>query len=208
VAEAGLSRGLAAVRAQQGRFDEARALVARAKATMAERGLRQAGSGIGFISGSVELLAGDHEAAERELRDSLESLSGLGLESRGATLALMLGRVLAMQERHDEAEDVMRPWADAHSWEDWSFVHPAMKATILARRGELDEAERLARDAATRSEQTDFLNWHGDVLLDLAEVLRAAGKPEEARTAVEQALALYEQKGNVVSANAARRLLA
>jgi tetratricopeptide (TPR) repeat protein len=83
-----------------------------------------------------------------------------------------------------------------------------MKATILARRGELDEAERLARDAATRSEQTDFLNWHGDVLLDLAEVLRAAGKPEEARTAVEQALALYEQKGNVVSANAARRLLA
>jgi class 3 adenylate cyclase/tetratricopeptide (TPR) repeat protein len=208
VAEAGLSRGLAAVRAQQGRFDEARALVARAKATMAERGLRQAGSGIGFISGSVELLAGDVEAAERELRDSLESLSGLGLESRGATLALMLGRVLGIQARHDEAEDVMGPWADSHSWEDWSFVYPALTATILARRGELEEAERLARDAVNRSQQTDFLNWRGDVLLDLAEVLRAAGKHDEARTAVEQALALYEQKGNVVSANAARRLLA
>jgi class 3 adenylate cyclase/tetratricopeptide (TPR) repeat protein len=208
VAEAGLSRGLAAARAQQGRFDEARALVARAKATMAERGLRQAGSGIGFISGSVELLAGDVGAAERELRESLESLSGLGLESRGATLALMLARVLAMQGRHDEAENVMRPWADSHSWADWSFTHPAMKATILARRGELEEAERLARDAATRSQQTDFLNWRGDVLLDLAEVLRAADKPDDARAAVERALALYEQKGNVVSASAARTLLA
>jgi class 3 adenylate cyclase/tetratricopeptide (TPR) repeat protein len=207
VAEAGLSRGLAAVRGQQGRFDEARALVARAKATMAERGLRQAGSGIGFISGSVELLAGDIEAAEGELRESLESLSGLGLESRGATLALMLGRVLAMQERHDEAEDVMGPWADSHSWEDWSFVYPALRATMLAKRGELEEAERLAREAVNWSQRTDFLNWRGDVLLDLAEVLRAAAKPDEAGAAVEQALAVYEQKGNVVSANAARRLL-
>ena len=208
VAEAGLSRGLAAARAQQGRFDEARALVARAKTTMAERGLRQAGSGIGFISGSVELLAGDVGAAERELRESLESLSGLGLESRGATLALMLARVLAMQGRHEEAENVMRPWADSHAWEDWSFMHPAMKATILARRGELEEAERLARNAAARSQQTDFLNWRGDVLLDLAEVLRAADKPDDARAAVERALALYEQKGNVVSASAARASLA
>jgi Flp pilus assembly protein TadD len=87
-------------------------------------------------------------------------------------------------------------------------VYPALRATMLARRGELEEAERLGREAVNWSQRTDFLNWRGDVLLDLAEVLRAAGKPDEARTAVEQALALYEQKGNVVSANAARRLLA
>jgi tetratricopeptide (TPR) repeat protein len=207
VAEAGLSRGLAAVRAQQGLFDEARALVARAKATMADRGLRQAGSGIGFISGSVELLAGDVEAAERELRDSLDSLRDLGLESRGGALAIMLARVLRMQARDDEAEDLTRPWADSRSWEDWNFTHPAIRATILAGRGELVEAERLARVATNRSEQSDFLNWRGDVLLDLAEVLWTAGKPDEARAAVEDALRLYEQKGNLVSAGRARRLL-
>ena len=82
-----------------------------------------------------------------------------------------------------------------------------MQGTILARRGKLDEAERLAHDAVNRSERSDFLNWRGDVLVDLAEVLRTAGKRDEACAAVEQAVALYDQKGNVVAAAAARSLL-
>jgi hypothetical protein len=44
-------------------------------------------------------------------------------------------------------------------------------------------------------------------LLDAAEVLRAAERPEDARAAVEEALALFEQKGNEVSAERARALL-
>ncbi len=45
-------------------------------------------------------------------------------------------------------------------------------------------------------------------MLDLAEVLQAAGKPAEAVEAVEQAIELFERKGNVVGAKRARRLLA
>jgi uncharacterized membrane protein len=43
---------------------------------------------------------------------------------------------------------------------------------------------------------TDF-GWGGDVFMDLAEVLRLAGKTDEAVTAVRRARELYEEKGTV-----------
>jgi hypothetical protein len=44
-----------------------------------------------------------------------------------------------------------------------------------------------------------------DALMDLAEVLRLGARPGEAIEAAGQALALYEQKGNLVGVAAARR---
>jgi hypothetical protein len=41
----------------------------------------------------------------------------------------------------------------------------------------------------------------------LAEALRLAGEPAEAASALEEALALYERKGDVVSAGKAQTLL-
>ena len=55
---------------------------------------------------------------------------------------------------------------------------------------------------------TDHLNHQGDALLDLAEVLRSAGKSDEAAAVVTDAAGRYERKGNVVSAERARSLLA
>jgi hypothetical protein len=49
---------------------------------------------------------------------------------------------------------------------------------------------------------------HGECLLDLAEVLRAAGGYDEAGEAARGALALYEQKENVVEAGRAKDFLA
>jgi predicted Zn-dependent protease len=56
------------------------------------------------------------------------------------------------------------------------------------------------REAVTLVEQTDMLNHRCDALLDLAEVLELSGRREEAMAAVEDALALYERKGNLVMA--------
>jgi hypothetical protein len=55
---------------------------------------------------------------------------------------------------------------------------------------------------------TDALIDHGECLLDLAEVLRAAGKRDEAADAAQDALALYEQKENIVEAGRAKGFLA
>ena len=67
---------------------------------------------------------------------------------------------------------------------------------------------RLAREAEALFEGTDALIDHGECLLDLAEVLRAAGDRDEAGEAARAALALYEQKENVVEAARAKAFLA
>ena len=68
-------------------------------------------------------------------------------------------------------------------------------------------AERVARQSVAVIAETDFLNDHGDALMDLAEVRRLAGYADEAIDVVQQALRLYRRKGNVVSEAAASRAL-
>jgi len=78
------------------------------------------------------------------------------------------------------------------------------RAKALARRGELEAAEQLARDAVALAEQSDFLDLHGNALMDLSEVLWIRGRSAEATTAAESALAIFRRKGNRVSAKRAR----
>ena len=81
-----------------------------------------------------------------------------------------------------------------------------MWAKALARRGELEEGERLAREAVVLAAETDMLNAHAEALVDLAEILSLAGR--DARSELDRALALYEQKGNLVMAERTRAGLA
>ena len=78
---------------------------------------------------------------------------------------------------------------------------------MLARRNEFDDGLRLAREAVALAQDSDFLPAHADALADLAEVLRLAGREDEARAALEEAIVLYEQKGNLLASAAARASL-
>jgi len=71
----------------------------------------------------------------------------------------------------------------------------------------LDEAERSAREALDLVARTDALNRHGDSLLVLAEILSFRGRENEADGQIREALRLYEQKGNAVSAERAKAML-
>jgi Flp pilus assembly protein TadD len=73
-------------------------------------------------------------------------------------------------------------------------------AKVHARRSDTELAVARAREAVTLAETTDDLNLHGNVLMDLAEVLTLGGRRSEADQAIEAAIGLYERKGNVVSA--------
>jgi tetratricopeptide (TPR) repeat protein len=93
--------------------------------------------------------------------------------------------VLALQGRELGNDD------DAQTQSLWRQV----AALVAAHRGDPAEAERLAREAVAITEQTDALWWQGDAFVDLAKVLEAAGRPDEAATAYREALDRYERKG-------------
>jgi DNA-binding SARP family transcriptional activator len=202
-------RALAGLNALRGRFDEARGALARASAILSEFGFAVTAASLRETHGLVELLAGDAAAAEEVLRDGLEVLQRLGVTSTASNLSALLARALHAQGRHSEALAYVdleaRPPArdDLYSQVQWRSA----RARVLPVLGEFDEAERLAREAVTRLEETDVLAVRADVLLDLAAVLALAGRDGEARPFVTVARSLYERKGHLVGVRAAERLL-
>jgi tetratricopeptide (TPR) repeat protein len=82
-----------------------------------------------------------------------------------------------------------------------------VQALVYAHRGQHEEAERLAREAVAFAEGMDGLNFQGDALCDLAEVLTRAGRSQEARATLEEALERYERKRNLAMASQVRQRL-
>ena len=82
-----------------------------------------------------------------------------------------------------------------------------VQALVDAHRGQHTQAQQLSGEAVAISERTDALNWQGDALCDLAEVLHTAGQADEAAAALAHALERYQQNKNLaVSAQVRDRL--
>jgi len=118
-----------------------------------------------------------------------------------SSAAALLAHALAGLGRLDEAERFSQTSEGAAAADD-AFSHVlwrSARAKIRARRGELAEAESLAREAVAVADRTDLLNTRGDTLADLGEVIALAGRPAEAAAAFEQAAEIFERKGNRAS---------
>jgi predicted ATPase len=196
---------LAGLHAMEGRFAEARELLDLTRSALAELGL-SLHSAVSHHAATVELLAGQPEAAERWLREGYELLEEMGDRNFLSTTAAFLGETLLAQDRDEEAERFAGVSARLAAGDDlltqgmWRCV----QAAVLAGRGEVDEAERLAREAVAIGERTDFLNYRADMLVRLAEVLARRGQAEEAEAARAEGLRLYERKGNLVASGRLR----
>jgi Flp pilus assembly protein TadD len=83
-----------------------------------------------------------------------------------------------------------------------------VQAKVLARRGDLEQAERLAREATELGDTVDMPAATGEAYEDLGEVLCLAGKKADAERAVERAVEFYDAKGAVAMTDRARRMLA
>jgi hypothetical protein len=90
----------------------------------------------------------------------------------------------------------------------WELTRPPKWSTPDGRFRQLEEAERVGREAVAIASATDVLDLRAQALADLAEVLRLAERSQEARAVLEEAIRLYDEKGNVVAAGQLRALLA
>jgi Flp pilus assembly protein TadD len=206
--EAVIRNHLAGLYAMQDRVTEARQQLARGLAAFDELGATMTSS-VTHPASFVAMLVGDAATAEAHLRRDYERLEQMGEHNYLATTAAFLAQAIAAQGRHDEAERFIVVSRDAGAGEDFlaQVIWQSLLAKILATRGQLKEAEELARAAVALAARTDFLNQHGDALLELAAVLAEAGRTRHARAAVGEALDLYERKGNLIATARARQLL-
>jgi tetratricopeptide (TPR) repeat protein len=204
------SRAVVGFYGMEGRFEEGRELVARASAALEELGRPIERYTLGFWSAPLELLAGDAVASEREAAAACDGLEAAGENGFLSTMAAMLADALYAQGRLGEAEAAVERSRETATSDDFNAqaMWRAAQAKILARRGELEEAERLAREAIEIIDRSDELSHQGDFRVGLAEVLRLAGRTDEAIPLLEEALERYEQKENRVATETTRALLA
>jgi class 3 adenylate cyclase/tetratricopeptide (TPR) repeat protein len=200
--QAAIGSTLAGLHAMRGEFDEARQLWASADKLYELLGLSFRRAARSYIPARIEILAGDYDAAERELRRGYETLERMGEKSLRTTIAAFLAEVVYQQGRDDEAERLTEVSEELAATDDLvpQVLWRSVRAKVLARRGDVERAEELGRQACSFSEGTDFPELKASTSLDLAEVLDAAGKADEAMELVAHARALYEGKGNVVAA--------
>ena len=199
--ECRVMRILAQLRAMNGELETARALYRQSRALLRDLGHRVAEASSGIDVALIELLGGDLGLAEREIRSDLDFLSKAGESYYLSTMTALLSRLVRDQGRDDEALELSRAAEKAADEDDFDSqaLWRAIRAPIIARAGDLAGAEALARRAVELVRRTEAPMMQADALAELAEVLRIAARPMEARVAIDEAIALHCSKGNLVS---------
>jgi len=201
--EAAMATNRAPLEAMRGRFQIARELYTRGQATFEELGRSFSAANARIDSGTVELLAGDHETAEHELRSGFEALEAIGETSVRSSVAALLGRAVLAQGRAAEAEryaaisEQTSSGNDVFAQVEWR----TLRAMVCARTSRLEEAERVAREAVELLEVSDALNLRAEAVAALGEALEVAERTEEARASFTEAQRLSERKGNAALAS-------
>ena len=169
---------------------------------------------VGYGGENVQLahlakVVGDDTRAAQFLETFCENAERLGELAELSTYAPLRGRFLCALGRHEEAEVLAEQGRQLGAAEDvmTQAVWRQAQALILSARGDHASAEKLAREAVTISGQTDNLELQGDGHCDLAEMLEAAGRREDAVSAWQEALDRYERKGIVPLARRVRERL-
>jgi DNA-binding SARP family transcriptional activator len=140
---------------------------------------------------------GDLEDALASAREAVEVLGSIGEASMRSTAWGSVADVLMRTGRHDEALEATERAERLGADDDHvtAIVWRRVRARVWAEGGQVADAVDLARTAVAVAEQTDFLPHAAEACSDLAEVMKIAGRDDEARAAAERSVELYRQKG-------------
>ena len=151
-------------------------------------------------------LATDPYGVEQRMRQGYETLKRVGATSLLSTTAASLAIVLARRGELAEGEQLTHESEEAGSADDvftqvgWRIA----RAMVFARSGKIVDAETLARDALTLALGTEYADMTAIAHLTVADVLVQSGRVGDATSAVDAALAIFDQKELTASADAVR----
>jgi class 3 adenylate cyclase/tetratricopeptide (TPR) repeat protein len=199
---------LAHLEAMRGNFEVARVRYRRGRALLEEFGYRFFAALTSIDSAFVEMLAGDLEAAERELRKDYQTLGQMGEHNYISTTAGILAEVLYRQGRYGESAELAGVCRELASPDDVAsqFLWRCVQAKLLARDRQHEQSDVILAEALELIGGSDWVDWQGNGFMDLAEVCRLRGRTAEAMEALAQASARFAAKGNVVSSRRAGKL--
>jgi len=188
---------LAGTLALQGEPEEARRLMEEARQVFRDLGREFSLLATAFMSGPIEMLAGDLDAAVRELRSACDGLQAMGDRAFTSTLAALLAEACWRTGDLTGAADAaslsrrLAGVGDVISQVRWRCVQAKLEAV----RRNAREAEDLAAQAVQLVVGTDEVTSQGDVLVDAAEVHALLGHTQAAEVLFKDALDRYERKG-------------
>jgi hypothetical protein len=203
-AEASMCHALAHLKARLGDLDAAREAAARYRDFLLETGQT-----IGYwrsaeVLFDIEMLAGDTQGANEVADEAYAHLDERG--DRWPYLSAFLAQARYALGRLDEAAEF-----GGFAASSLNSIERALGLGVLARvratERDATTAEQQIAEAVAIVEGTDFLFDRGTVQLDHGEVMELLGRADDARVARERALATFEDKGDLVSADRARSLL-
>jgi class 3 adenylate cyclase/tetratricopeptide (TPR) repeat protein len=180
----------------RGEVREARRMIELAAATAEAVGMRFFVAVCEGLRADLEYRAGDLVAAERAARRSYEILDATGHVGIKTTHAAQLATYLARLGRLEEAERFAAIGRTAAEDDLPSqSISSTAETIVLFARGDLEGAEDQARAVIAMIADAEEPEAQGDARMELARVLREAGRPSEAEKVSRDALAIYERKG-------------
>ncbi len=209
-AETVIRQPLSWLYALAGRFADARATIGRAQSVQSGSGANIDRAVSALYAGDIEMLAGDAAAAEREMKRGRDMLRAMGKRGFLGYALFALAEAVYTQGRADEAEGLIeeaKALAEADD-PDAQVLWLAIRAKVLAQRGEIAAAMELTSQAETLVASTPAVKLRAEVLKAKAEVARLAGARQEAARNLREALRIYEQRGAAAPADRTRAALA
>jgi tetratricopeptide (TPR) repeat protein len=181
--------------------DEARADVMAGRELLRDLGDQIWWAGSSMLSAEMELLAGNAARAYEMLAEGRERLAESSETGYFATVVGLQAQAAVELGREDEALELAAETARVAATDDFEphVRHRLVRARVLARRGDLDQADELLLEAVALIEPTDYVILHLDVAFARAEVDHLAGRTEAEREVLENALPIAERKRNMVA---------
>ena len=194
----------------EGRFADAREFMQRAREGFQALGMRELEAACDSELGVAELSAGDPAAALPWLLRSDKLLAELGQHALRSTTQAVIAQTHASLNNPTEARAAIGLAERLSAPEDilnFAITH-RVRARLALSEENPEAAVRWARSATAHAFRIDSLEVRADAALELARVLGAVGRQDEALPEARTALELFSAKGHRPGIGKARTLLA